>query len=169
MSISEDESIRIFLSFMPGDLTHWQSFLFCLWTLGFFIRRFSCEAFQLVVRWLLESLGDDEDQFTKSASSGESSTSGQSGVVHDGQSSLGLGETSALEVSLVPPVPDVVVRESVWPALMNPSSVQLLLLLCNVNGPWSRFVVTTLEWSPWTLEQILCHDFGVEPLDLCSS
>lgn len=45
--------------------------------LWIFIRKFSCEAFEQVERWLLESLEDQEDGFTRNASSEGNSVDAQ--------------------------------------------------------------------------------------------
>lgn len=53
-------------------------------------------------------------------------------------------------MSLIPPLPDVIIKQIIWPMLMSQPSVQLLLLLRRVSRPWNQFVLTTLEWNSWT-------------------
>lgn len=58
------------------------------------------------------------------------------------------------EDSLIPLLPDAVVRDRVLSTLMSSPSVPLLLQLRRISGPWNRFVTTTVEWNVWVFVRL---------------
>lgn len=58
--------------------------------------------------------------------------------------------TSFLGGSLIPALPDVLVREQIWPLLASAPSMNRLLQLHRVSFAWRRFVGSTIEWGVLT-------------------
>lgn len=125
--------------FLPLDLqcVYLQVYTLCHWVLE---------------RWFLDSLGCEEDRESGEASSGDDSTGDSTDEA--GDDALPLSELVDPIGCLIPLLPDVVVREQIWSALMSPPSVPLLLRLRHVSKSWDSFVVTTVEWNVWTLVRL---------------
>lgn len=120
------------------------------------VQKFAREASQFLRCWFLESLGDDESE-----GCGESVFGGDSPrrlAEGDPVSSVSGGLPVAGD-SLIPLLPDVVVRDGVWSALMVSPSVLLLYRLRCVSSPWKRFLITTVEWNVWVFMKLDSQDY----------
>lgn len=140
------ESMGIFCDLYADELTFSQALLFGLWTLCILVRRFADTAASVLKRRLLASLETDkfggrDDPVPGDAPSGFA------------ESPLSVAAISS-DGSLMPPLPDGIVRDRIWVALMSPPSVLLLLRLRHVSTSWSRFVATTIEWNAWVFVRL---------------
>lgn len=90
---------------------------------------------------LLNSFMSDEDHPLEE-------TPGHENASHSAASSSSIVTSSAgAASSLIPCLPDVMVRDRIWAFLINSPSILLLLHLSQVNSSWRRFVERTPEWS----------------------
>lgn len=146
MPILDRESVERFCEYYSDELSLWQTFLFCLWAVSILFRKVCDASSSFLERWFFESLGGDGSSPGRTARSEEDFPEDSVGNVAPSASA---GGESSAGGTLILLLPDIVTRERIWPVLMSPLSVPLLLQLRCVSVPWSRFVTTTLEWNVW--------------------
>lgn len=138
-------------AFVNEDLGLWQSFLLSLWVFALFLRKFANAAVELLGRWFLESLTEDEPLTSEGSSGrGDDSDAPVDAALVACSSSSSSGRDLSVRGALIPALPDSVVRDEVWPMLMSSPTVSLLLPLRQVNLSWNRFISSTIEWSALT-------------------
>lgn len=121
------------------NLSLWQTFLFLLWLSIFLLHKSTGSVLEYLESCFFDSLADDAPDSPESHpgdGNAGSSTVGERREVPEAGSS-----------SLIPSLPDEIVQRHVWPRLVEPPSVQLLLHLRHLSLSWHRFLNTTLEWS----------------------
>lgn len=137
MSNSDQEELQTFVRSVIEDFTLWESVWFCLWTCSLFACKLARYAAGVLERWFLDSFFEEDQQSVEVLADGPV-----------GDSTGDVSISSELESPikpLIPLLPDEIVREQVWPILMNQLSVPLLLLLRHVSKSWNSFIVTTPE------------------------
>ncbi|KAG0561210.1 hypothetical protein KC19_9G045600 [Ceratodon purpureus] len=164
MSIPRQRFVGNLHSLVSNELTVLQALLLVLWLICVSVHKLSGAAAELLERWFLSSFegetssqGEPADLVTRAEPS-----SLLSAEVRDG-SPQGVAEPIG---SLIPSLPDTIVREQVWPKLVSNPSVTQLLQFRHINSSWSQFVGATLEWRalifvmldfPGYLQQVRQH------------
>ncbi|KAG0585598.1 hypothetical protein KC19_2G024100 [Ceratodon purpureus] len=144
MSIPRQRFVGNLHSLMSNDLSIWQALL-VVWLISVSIHKFSGAAVEILEQWFLNSFEEESSSQGEPAglvaqTEAPSPLSDEVGEDSPGAADKPLG-------SLIPSLPDAVVREQVWPVLVSNPSVTQLLHFWHINSSWSRFVGSTLEWK----------------------
>lgn len=175
MSNPNRDELQTFCKSVINDLSLWESFLFCLWTCSKFACKIASFTTGVLQGWTFDFLNLGEKQESEVALLGDDSTHHLADVALDDTSTSSrlVNQLDSVKC-LIPLLPDDIFREQVWPALMSPMSLPLLLRLRLVSRSWDNFIVTTAEWSDWTsvrpwcpssfeLSRPECYEIELEP------
>ena len=108
------------------DVSLWQTFLFSLWVFNVLVQKFAEAVYLPLWLWFLDSLTCVEVGTGGDTSNNDDGLHSPIEEVDDEHFSDELNSSS-----LIPALPDQIVRERVWPLLMrSPSASQLFRLRC---------------------------------------
>lgn len=122
--------------FVDEELDLWQSFLLSLWVFALFLRKFVDAASELLERWFLDSLTENESRSSGVSPGRDRDFDAPVDAVSVEVPSLsGSGDALGVDNALIPSLPDSVVRDAIWPLLVNPPTISLLQRLSQVSLP----------------------------------
>lgn len=157
------EFVRKFCRSVAQDLTLWETFLFFLWLSVLLLHRLSCAALELFEEWLLGSLVEGGVDPPVDSFDGGGGYTASADISRNDASVVESGIWFGPGDSLIPSLPDALVQRHVWPLLMSPLLVALLLHLWCVSPFWRRFLDTTLEWNALRfLQRVVSNQIGLE-------
>lgn len=132
------EDLRVFIT----SLSLRQTFVFSLWVLSVLLEKVADTASSPLWQWFVSTLVGDEP-----GSSGDSPVGGDCAHSSSDDDIEGSSGDCGPVGSLIPSLPDQVVREGIWPILANSPSVLQFLQLRRVSRRWNSFISTTPEWN----------------------
>lgn len=142
MVVPGRRSVRDLCGFVSQDLLLWQGFLLFLWLSVLLVHRLSGASLEFLEEWFLSSFPENEP-----VPAGRSAS--DDGYFGDPVDSRGSSISVPVDDvgDLIPPLPDTLVQNHVWPLLADCPSVTLLVFLRSVNSSWCRFLETSVEWN----------------------
>jgi hypothetical protein len=147
MSTPVRNSMEDLCAMVVNDLSIWQTLLLGLWIFCHLLHKLAGSSAEFLRQAFLDTLGTNgsphgEGTHDCEVGAGLSSFDDSGGVpVADP------GESSGSGGSLIPSLSDELVRERIWPALVTPPSISMLLGLRHLSTSWNHFVGNTLEWN----------------------
>lgn len=132
------------------DLSIWQTLLLGLWIFCHLLHRLAGSSTEFLRHAFLDTLGANGNPREEGTHGCEVRVGSSSFDDSGAGPATDPGETSGSEGSLIPSLLDELVRERIWPVLVNPLSILTLLDLRHLSTSWNRFVGGTLEWNALT-------------------
>lgn len=146
MSTPDERSVEDLFAAFVDDLSVWQVFLLGLWIFSHLLHKLAGTSKEFLKRCFLDTSRESQPS-GRVETFGCESGAGPSSALCSSDTSDGASRSRGV---LIPSLPDDIVRDRVWPALVSSPSVSLLLNLRHLNTSWSRFVGGTLEWKALT-------------------